>query len=355
MTTRRNFLGSLLAASAAPKIGWAAAGNPAFLACAKVSGDSFALFGLTGDGRQTFQLGLPERGHAGAGHPTLPYAVVFGRRPGIYALVIDCAAGTVLHQLTPPEGQQFNGHGVFLQGGAVLATSEQSADTSQGAIGLWDVAGNYARIGQIQTQGIGPHELRLMADDATLIVANGGIATDGTDRTKLNIPDMAPNLTYLTAAGGVVDQVSLDPALHQNSIRHLAVRPDGLVAFAMQWEGEGAAPPLLGLHRRGQAVVLASAPQADETVMQGYAGSVAFGSGGDQVAITSPKGGRVHIFDAAGGFVTAISRADVCGLVGQTDGFMVSDGAGALLSIRNGLPGLLARHDCSWDNHIIQL
>lgn len=355
MATRRGFIAALLAATAAPKFGWAAAGNPAFLACAKVAEDQFALFGLTASGTVTFTVPLPARGHAGAGHPTLSQAVVFARRPGTYALVIDCATGTVLQQLTPPAGLQFNGHGVFLQSGTVLATSEQDAATSLGVIGLWDVAAGYTRISQTPTHGIGPHELRLMPDAVTLLIANGGIATDPTDRSKLNIADMAPNLAYVTLDGGLIDRVELDPALHQNSIRHLAIRADGLVAFAMQWEGEGTAPPLLGLHRRGQDVVLASAPEADEVVMQGYAGSVAFSADGQQVAITSPKRGRVHVFDASGSFVAAISRADVCGLASLPGGFLVSDGQGALLSITDGQPALLARQACAWDNHIIRL
>jgi uncharacterized protein len=355
MTTRRGFIASLLAATAAPKIGWAAAGNPDFLACAKQGEDSYALFGLTSAGTQTFRVPLPARGHAGAGHPTLSQAVVFARRPGAYALVIDCAAGSVLHQLTPPEGAQFNGHGVFLQGGDLLATSEQDAATSAGQIGLWDVNDGYARIGEIPTHGIGPHEMRLMPDGVTLLIANGGIATDATDRSKLNIPDMAPNLAYVTLDAGLIDLVELDPAYHQNSIRHLSIRPDGLVGFAMQWEGEGTAPPLLGLHRIGTAPVLAAAPETDETVMQGYAGSVAFSGDGGQVAITSPRGGRVHIFDAQGGFISAISRADVCGIAALPDGFLISDGQGALLSIRDGQTALLGRQDCAWDNHIIRL
>ena len=355
MTTRRGFLASLLAASATPKIGWAAAGNPDFLACAKLPDDSFALFGLTAAGTQTFQIPLPARGHAGSGHPVRAEAVVFGRRPGTYALVINCASGTILHQLTAPGGVHFNGHGVFLQGGEILATSEQDALSSAGMIGLWDVTTGYTRIGALPSQGTGPHDLRLMPDGETMVIANGGIATDATDRTKLNIATMAPNLAYLTLDAGVTDLIALDPALHQNSIRHLAIRADGLVAFAMQWEGEGSAPPLLGLHQRGQAPVLAQAPLADEAAMQGYAGSVAFSGDGSQAAITSPRGGRLHVFGAGGQFVAAISRADVCGVAGLPGGFLVSDGQGALLSVRAGVPALLGRQDCAWDNHIIRL
>ena len=354
MASRRHFLATLLAAGAAPSFSWASVGNPSFLAAAK-EGEVFSLFGLTADGQITFRVPLPARGHAGAGHPTQPIAVAFARRPGHFALVIDCTTGAVLHQLTPPDGQQFNGHGLFLDEGRLLLTSEQRADDSAGRLGLWDVAAGYKRMGEIDTHGIGPHDVRLMPDLTTLVVANGGIATDATDRTKLNIPDMRPNLAYLTL-DGLQEMVELEEDLHQNSIRHFALRDDGLVAFAMQWEGEAdSATPLLGLHRRGEAPVLASAPLQDELLMKGYAGSIAFSGDGNEVAITSPKGGRLHRFDADGNFLGAVSRTDVCGLVALPDGMMASDGAGGLIAIRQGQPSPLALHTAQWDNHIIAL
>jgi hypothetical protein len=66
MTTRRSFLATLLAAGAAPRLGWAAAGNPAYLAAAREPDGSFALFGLTPEGRATFRrlcprAALPQR------------------------------------------------------------------------------------------------------------------------------------------------------------------------------------------------------------------------------------------------------------------------------------------------------
>jgi hypothetical protein len=282
--------------------------------------------------------------------------VAFARRPGAYALVLDCARGTILHHLTPPPNRQFNGHGVYAQGGALLFTSEQVSDTSDGIVGIWDAAGGYVRIGEFPSGGIGPHDLRLMPDGATLVVANGGIATDPTDRTKLNIPTMRPNLAYLDLTGQLVDLVELASDLRQNSIRHLALHSDGLTAFAMQWEGEpGAAPPLLGLHRRGQAPILAEAPLPDEIAMQGYAGSVAFSGDGSEVAITSPRGGRLHRFDSGGDFLGAVSRIDVCGLAASEGGYLASDGLGGLVSL--GATGLaaLSRHSCAWDNHIVAM
>ncbi|OSP55927.1 DUF1513 domain-containing protein [Pseudoruegeria sp. SK021] len=356
MTSRRRFLAALLAASAAPRLGWAAAGSPSYIAAAREPDGRFALFGLDQGGAQTFRVPLPARGHAGAAHPSRAEAVAFARRPGPFALVIDCAAGSVLHHLTPPDGRQFNGHGIFAEGGAVLFTSEQRSDTSAGVIGIWDVASGYRRIGEVSTHGIGPHDLRLMPDAKTLVVANGGIATDPSDRTKLNVPTMRSNLSYLDATGTLLEQIELSPDLWQNSIRHLAIRRDGLVAFAMQWEGaENAATPLLGLHRRGAPPVLAAAPLADELVMQGYAGSVAFAGDGTEVAITSPKGGRVHRFADDGAFIGPVSRSDICGLAPTRTGVLASDGLGGLLAIQGGTPTLLSRANVAWDNHLVSL
>lgn len=356
MIHRRGFLASLLAAGAAPRLGWAAVGNPSYLAAAREPDGRFALYGLDANGVSTFRVPLPARGHAGAGHPSLAEAVAFARRPGRFALVLDCARGEVLHRLTPPDGRQFNGHGVFSADGAALFTSEQRSDTSEGIIGVWDPARGYTRYDEFPSGGIGPHDLRLMPGGETLVVANGGIATDPADRRKLNLATMRPNLTYLALSGSVRARIELDIGLRRNSIRHLAVRRDGLVGFAMQWEGaQGAAPPLLGLHRMGDSPVLAQAPLADERAMQGYAGSIAFSGDGNEIAITSPRGGRLHRFSVAGAFLGATSRADVCGLAPMGHGYLASDGLGGLISVGATGATPLARDNCAWDNHIVAL
>ncbi|MFV0492662.1 MAG: DUF1513 domain-containing protein [Pseudorhodobacter sp.] len=356
MTTRRRFLASLLAAGTAPHLGWAAAGSPTYLAAAREPDGSFALFGLSEAGEETFRIPLPARGHAGAGHPRRAEAVAFARRPGTFALVFDCARGEIRHRLTPPEGRQFNGHGVYLQSGRLLATSEQKSDDSTGLIGFWDAEQDYRRVGEAPSHGIGPHDLRLMPDGKTLVIANGGIATDPTDRRKLNIDTMRPNLAYLSTEGTLLEIRELAPDLAQNSIRHLALRSDGLVGFAMQWEGEpGAATPLLGLHRQGNAPILAPAPLAEELAMKGYAGSIAFNGDGTEIALTSPRGGRMHRFSAEGTFLGAIKRSDICGLASHQAGLIASDGLGGLIRVSRETATPLARMDRAWDNHIVHL
>lgn len=350
MATRRAFLAGL-AASALPRMTWADAGNPAYLAAAKLPDDSYALHGLSPAGTTLFTIPLPARGHAACAHPTRAQAVAFARRPGTYALVLDAVTGTIAHRLTPPDGRQFNGHGAFSADGAVLFTSEQVASGSAGRLGLWDTA-TYTRMGEVATGGIGPHDVRLLPDGG-LVVANGGIETDATDRTKLNIPSMQPNLAYLATDGTLQDIVMLDQALHQNSIRHLALF-DGGVAFAMQWEGDAAeTPPLLGIHRTGAAPQLYALPETDAPAMKNYAGSIAVS--GNIVALTSSHGSVVAQFTLDGTPLPLITRADASGVAPHVDGFLLSDGQGAvsLLTNRGLLP--LTTESLAWDNHLIAL
>ncbi|WP_374427673.1 DUF1513 domain-containing protein [Paracoccus sp. (in: a-proteobacteria)] len=354
MATRRGFIATLAAALTVPRLSWADAGDPAFLAAAR-QGEDFVLYGLGADGAARFHVPLPARGHAAAAHPTRPEAVAFARRPGTFALFIDCARGGIAHRLSPPEGRQFNGHGAFSADGARLYTSEVVAETSEGRLGIWDAAGNYARITDLPTGGIGPHELRRLPDGG-LVVANGGIQTDPADRTKLNLATMRPNLAYLSPEGALDEVVELAPEYRQLSIRHLALGPDGATAFAMQWEGDPAEPvPLLGLHKRGAAARLCPPDEAEAWAMKGYAGSIAWA--GARIALTSPPGGVVHVFDAQGGFERAIRRADVSGVAPLGDGLMVTDGTGAVSRIDGDGDGLapLQRFDLAWDNHLVAL
>ena len=352
MATRRGFIASLAVALTAPRLSWADAGSPAFLAAAKQD-KGFVLCGLDPRGAAVFTIPLPARGHAAAAHPTRPEAVAFARRPGTFALVIDCAQGNVAHRLTPPEGRQFNGHGAFSVDGDRLYTSEVVAKTSEGRLGIWDAANGYARIDEWPSHGIGPHEIRRMGD-GTLVIANGGIQTDPTDRRKLNLDSMQPNLTYLSPDGALIDQVTLHPQLHQASIRHLALGPGGVVAMALQWEGDPADPvPLLALHRRGQPVTICPTPESEAWAMKGYAGSIAWS--GDHIALTSPPGGVVQVFDGAGRFVGTIRRMDASGVAPLADGLMVTDGTGTISRISADRLELIQHHDLAWDNHLVGL
>ena len=124
LTGRRQFLAGLLASGLAPRPTWADAGAPRFLSAAATANGRYMLCGIDAGLNSTFMLPLPGRGHAAAAHPVRPEAVVFARRPGTFAMVIDCTTGrrkTVLHS---PDGRHFYGHGAFSSDVSLLYTTE---------------------------------------------------------------------------------------------------------------------------------------------------------------------------------------------------------------------------------------
>ena len=356
-TDRRGFLAGLLAATAIPRLSWADAGNPAYLAAAREADGTFAMFGLDILGQDIFRIPLPTRGHAACAHPTAPEAVAFARRPGTYALVIDCVSGEVTARMDAPVGRHFNGHGIYLSDGDTLCTPENDYENGRGVIGFWSRKAGYLRIGEMPTGGIGPHDMKRLPDSDILVVANGGILTHpDKGREKLNLDTMRPNLAYIDPQTGILEKVELDAGLHHNSIRHLDIHADGTVAFAMQWQGDKSeAVPLLGLHQRGQSGRLLQAPLGLQMELNGYAGSVSYNGTGDSLAITSPRGGQVHFYDAGGNFTGNWKRRDVCGLRAMGDGFLASDGNGALhrVTVEGGKP--LTVTPRAWDNHIVSI
>lgn len=214
MATRRRFLAGLIATGAIPSPSWSDAGSPTHLAAARMPGGQYRLFGLGQTGGVVFSVPLPDRGHAAAAHPLRPEAVAFARRPGTFALIVDCATGTTTARLDSPEGRHFYGHGAFSRDGRLLFTPENDYEAGQGRIGVWDADAGYARLGEFSSGGIGPHDIALMPDADVFVVANGGIDTHpDSGRAKLNLPTMKPNLAYLGPDGTLIETVELAPDL----------------------------------------------------------------------------------------------------------------------------------------------
>ncbi|MGH1415055.1 MAG: DUF1513 domain-containing protein [Pelagimonas sp.] len=354
MTGRRGFLTGLLSASLFPVPSWADVGSPALITAAKTAQGAYVLVGLNADLEALFRLPLPSRGHAAAAHPSRPEAVAFARRPGTYALVLDCRNGDVLAQMQAPSERHFYGHGAFSGDGTRLFTSENDYEAGRGVIGVWDATRDYARIGEFSSGGVGPHELALMPDGQTLVVANGGIDTHpDSGRAKLNIPEMRPNLSYFDLGGGSLETQELPKEFRRNSIRHLDVRADGLVAFGMQWQGDtDRTPPLVGAHMRGQDIVVAGENPVWRD-MKGYVGSVSFSQNGQNIVVTSPRGGRVVQLGASD-LVLGLRRdqADVCGVAALGPHIVTTTGHGTLWRDDH----MVATHrDLAFDNHLVAI
>lgn len=357
MTTRRSFLTGILATGLAPRAGWAEAGDPAFLAAARQPSGGYALFGLGPAGETKFEIPLPGRGHAAAAHPSRPLAVAFARRPGAFALVIDCAAGVTQARLEAPEGYHFYGHGAFSADGALLFTTENDFANARGMIGIWDARRGFRRMGAVPSGGVGPHEMRRMPGEETLVVANGGIETHpDSGRAKLNLPFMRPNLSYLSFDGEILEHHEPPGEWHKASMRHLAVRADGRVAVACQWQGDPAeSAPLLATHARGNGLAFHHGAPGLERDMRGYAGSIAFSGPGKEIAITGPRGGLAAVFGADGGFERLLEEADICGVANAPGGFMFTTGTGRIMSDGTGGFTAVTRHDRAWDNHLVSV
>lgn len=355
-TSRRTFLTGLISTGVLPAPVWADAGDPAYLAAARATDGSYSLAGLTGAGKVRFTIPLPARGHAATAHPLRPEAIAFARRPGTFAMVIDCIHGRILATLNAPEGRHFYGHGAFSRDGTLLFTPENDYDNGRGVIGVWDRDAAWLRVGEFSSGGIGPHEMLRLPGKDVFVVANGGIETHpDTGRAKLNIPEMRPNLTYVTSTGQALDQVA--PPDHMNSLRHLAVTEDGLVGCALQWQGDRSeAPALLALHHRGEALKLVQAPDGPHPQLNGYAGSISFTGQGEHVAITSPRGGVVQIFTRDGQFVKQHAMDDVCGVApGQADSFLATAGTGRIAVVDASGIEILNQESWQWDNHLVKV
>lgn len=245
---------------------------------------------------------------------------------------------------------------MFSQDGALLYTTENDYEAGEGRVGIWDVAAGYTRAGDFSSGGIGPHDIKRLPGTDTLVIANGGIDTHpDSGRVKLNIPTMAPNLSYI-ADGQIIEVATLAPEHHKNSIRHLAIASNGTVAFGMQWQGDTAEPPLAGLHSRGSKPRSLVASDADLRAMQGYVGSIAFTADDTQVVVTSPRGGLVQRYGVqSAALKDSTSLIDASGVAPASTGVIVSTGTGQLVAVGGAEDGIRHRSGLKWDNHLVRL
>jgi hypothetical protein len=357
---RRALLGAAASCAGAGFAGPLWARKPSiYLSAAAIDGDHHALV-FTDDGTSTAVVELPERGHGGALHPYRSDAVVFARRPGTFAFAFDRNNGRLLHRMTAPPGRHFYGHGTYARGGRWLLTSENDFDGERGVIGIWDVDAGYRRLGEFDSAGIGPHDIKVLGDGHTLVIANGGLLTHPeTGRHKLNVPDMDPSLALIDGRSGEVQsQFRLPRELHKLSIRHLAVQSAERIIAALQYEGpSGDIVPLVAILTPGGLMTM-SAPDPVQAQMRNYCGAIALDAGGMIAAVSCPRGNLVTFWSALdGSYLSQFELADGCGVAPtrQAMQFIVSSGHGErlLVDLKNGTQlALPAVAGTQWDNHI---
>ncbi len=342
----------------------AAPDAPPYLSARAAAAGSHRVSGFGADGTAFFDLSLPGRGHSFAARPSGREAVHFARRPGRFALVLDLLQGAIVRTLELPDGRHFYGHGVFSPDGRLLYATENDFEGERGVIGVYDAHAGYRRVGELPSHGMGPHEIALLSDGETLVAANGGIATHpDLPRVKLNLPTMAPSLCYVDRRSGALRrEVTLDPALHRLSIRHLAVGPDDTVAVAMQNEGSAHdRVPLVALRRGAGPLRLLDGPRDVLRAMKNYCGSVCFDPSGRTIAVSAPRGSLVTCWDVGTGrYLSSATVSDGCGVApGSRPGeFLASSGLGGVVVVdaRSGTTRPLAvggLEAARWDNHLV--
>lgn len=360
---RRRFLAALVVTSAAPTLGARAFTCRRYIGCRIDRKGRFLASVFDESGLIHLDVPLPGRGHGFAVHPSTGRVVVFARRPGAWALVLDPATGAVLRRLSATAGRHFYGHGAFSPDGAFLYTSENRFEDGRGIIGVWDVAMDWRRTHEWSSHGVGPHELRVLGAGEGLAVANGGIRTHpDTGRAKLNLDTMVSSLVVLgTADGQPVYSASFSERLRRLSIRHLDIDRDSRIVVAMQHEGSRRDRVPLVAFERDAGLVPAYAPAEVSRRMRQYAGSVSFDASGRYVAVSHPREGIVSLWTSRSARWLALTELmDTCGISrGVGVGEFIATGAGGRIvriDAREGRSTVLARSDGShWDNHLLAL
>ena len=257
--------------------------------------------------------------------------VVFARRPGTEAWVLDLEERRLVAGFASAAGRHFYGHGTFTTDGAHLLTTENDYEAGRGVIVVRSTA-DWRVVEEIPAHGVGPHELRLMPDGRRLAVAIGGIRSHpARPREKLGLDAMQPALNYIEIDSGRL-LGSYRPPDHRQGIRHLDVAADGTVLLAIQHEGridEGPAVPLLARHRGEDGLAFPAAAPGDWAALRGYVGSIRAARLGRHAIASSPRGNALAFWDwRENRLEAALPMLDVCAVAMTPDGAAASAAGG---------------------------
>jgi uncharacterized protein len=355
---RRTLLTGLMVGAFAPRLARAET-RKLYLSCRLDGAGKASVSCFDANGLEVFATSLPSRGHDAVKRPGHDDVVVFSRRPGDWFVVIDPRQGRLQHAVTAANNRAFYGHGAFSADGRLLFATENNTQTGQGCIGVFDATASYSRVDEFPSQGVGPHDVVLAKNGDHLLVANGGLRTDlTTGREEETMSAAGSQLVRIDArTGRRVDLVELDSQLKALSLRHLALAPDGTLAFGCQANPDfDDLLPLVGTISASGKLAMLESPETPLAQMKNYVGSVSFNSDGTRLAATSPHGNQVMIWSMADArFMDATSKSDVCGIAALGTGFLASSGNSGLTCL--GITPQFEREQQSfswiWDNHLL--
>jgi hypothetical protein len=307
------------------------------------------------------------RGHGLCQNPIKTEQIImFSRRPGTQGIRFNSSTRKADGSFDCADNRHMHGHGCYSLDGNRLYCAESEVSTGQGKITVRDSV-TLALIAEFDSHGIGPHEIAMMPDGITLVVANGGLLTHpDSGRKVLNYETMRSTLSYINSQTGQLISEHL-VAESKASIRHLDVAEDGTVAIAFQVQRDALEHnqlvPLAAIHKQGQEIKLLHAPEALTVKLNDYMGSVKIHNPSRTVAFSSPKGDLVlfwHLDDLSLQNYHAFN--DVCGLAISQDNkhFVLSSSTGKIRQINTATLKLDKEKsfnfpERSWDNHMISV
>ena len=331
------------------------------VAASKNKAAEYFIAAIDRKGRLVSKVKLPERGHDAIAIPKKPgHALVFSRRPDRFALEVDLTNGRVVHEISSQPDTHFYGHGVLSVDGQFLYTSENLYGQKHGVIVVRETE-SYRVVKRFHSHGVGPHQLKLLGDGKTLVVANGGILTHPDwPRIKLNLDDMHSNLAYIDRNTGAL--LSLVEVPEQAlSLRHLDVTEDDRVVVAAQYEGKQyevkktSIQALAFSHKQGEVLLPFSASSSQWKSMKHYTASIL--TVGGHAYVSCPRSNTVNIFDLKSNrLVRQNNLPDVAGLCALDGQVLASSGVGMLLNVSGSEASLLGqkadRDSLYFDNHM---
>ena len=309
------------------------------------------------------QLPSGFRGHGLTKNPILSnQAVMFSRRLGNQALVMDMHTQKVAHTFTSPEHLFMEGHGCFSHDGDFLFCSETNKYTKQGIITVRETQ-SFNIINEFSSASVGPHEILTLPNENTLVVANGGLIKDKTG-ALINGTSMNSNVSILNPKTGKIT-ASFKSHHEKASLRHMDVSSDGIIAVAAQvqreYVGHQDSISLTSLIKPSGQVIRLKAPEQLLKKLNDYVGSVRINSKFRTAAFTSPRGDLVLFWNIDSGlFLGQHFFHNVCGLTLTSDEeyFVLSNSAGKIRQIHG--RSLIENRDLrqsfpeiQWDNHML--
>ena len=315
--------------------------------------------GFDDEGHEQFRQQLKNKSHGYAVNPIKPWQVVcLPTLPGTCVQVLDAQKGEIIGEINSQKGDHFFGHGCFSLDGKQLYVSENHVATAEGVIGVYN-ASNLKRIGELPGYGIGPHDIRMLPDDSTLVIASGGIETHpSSGKRELNINSMESALIYIDRfTGRQVNQFLIPtPRL---SIRHLDVGHDGTILIACQYKGRTEMPALVGVQQGDKEIEMLTVPDDILWTLQNYTASARITARGIGV-VSCPRGNMLALWDLKSKqFIATLPIKDVGGIECDKSGnkILASANTGELYQVdlysrRLHQMQNTAWHDAKWTNHM---